>query len=90
MKRLVRLRADPSKIRIGVRRLPETSDWRVSVWSRALNVPIAVVEDKDPGNAVFRALRLAEKMCAGWVIKGLDRAMENVYRHPWLEEGDGS
>ncbi len=73
---LARFRADPAKVRVGVRRTEQ--GWYVRVISRSDGRQHSAV-DTGPRKALVRALRAAE--AAG--LPGIDLGMGWAYEHPW-------
>ena len=73
--RLVRLRADPSKISVSIKR--EYSDfWRATVCEINGGVRAAVSGAFSPEKAIEKVLRLASD------FDGIDLDLKNVYEHP--------
>jgi hypothetical protein len=75
---LTRLRADPMRVRVGVRRCGV--DWIVNIASRLERDahPVAEVIDPSPRKALVLALRMAEA-CR---LPGIDIDMSWAYEHP--------
>lgn len=69
----VRFRADPRKVRIGIRRLP--CGWRAEIAGR-----FVATHKLSPVRALVRALRLAQQ--SG--LEGIDLGMQWSYPHPWI------
>lgn len=82
---LARFRADPSHVRVGVRRLAPDS-WEVIVEPRAYPVPHAPVTGCGPvigsGRTAYRALARAIRAAWNAKIPGVDIYMEWAYPHP--------
>lgn len=87
MKKLVRFRADPEKVRVSIRRMG-WQGWRVTVELRRANPHFGkcVCIDKDLNAAMRCALQDASDMFKRFKVKGLDLDMQQAYEHPWLEE----
>jgi hypothetical protein len=77
--RLVRFRADPDKVRVGVR-ARGASGFTVSIASREFPSKCVEAFATSPRKALAKALRLADAA----QIPGLDLATGWAYRHPWL------
>jgi len=79
-----RFRADPSKVRVCVRRDPEDPRyWRVVVCN-FLKTPYYVGRARSPAVAVRRALRGAAEECD---MEGVDPDLQWTYDHPWGRDG---
>lgn len=78
MKRLVRLRADPTKVRVSIRYSPMYWDWIVTIASRCSDSTV-MTQHGNAERAVEEALALAD--AAG--IDGIDLECQWAYEHPW-------
>lgn len=74
---LVRLRADPKKIRVSIRRAGNL--WRVVVRS-LITDSMTSAGNQDPGVALRYALEAASRL--GDDFEGLDLDMQWAYEHP--------
>jgi hypothetical protein len=74
---LVRFRANPRRVRIGVRR--DGEGWYVRIYGGAL---VVTRWAKSPGKALVLALRAAE----GVDMPGIDLGMQWAYDHPQRPE----
>lgn len=72
----VRFRADPSRVRVSLRKIGNM--WRCYVQKRGAPNSTFISDDEDPHVAVMEALRDAEG-----TIKGIDLDMQWAYDHPW-------
>lgn len=77
MSELVRLRADPKRIRVSIRRQRD-GVWRVSVSPRTLSEYNIVAYDSNPATAAERALNYAAR------LDGIDLGMEWTYVRTWV------
>lgn len=73
---LVRLRADPEKVRVSIRRV-EPRWWRVTIASRC-GGGILSTGATEPREALARALRWANETR----MDGIDLDMQRAYKHP--------
>lgn len=78
MKKLARFRADPSRVRVAIRRSGET--WTVSVSERGAEEgdPVHRATARSPSVATLRALGSA--LACG--MQGIDLGMDWAYDHP--------
>lgn len=75
---LTRFRADPSKVRVSVRRV--LNGWSVQVSSRVSSSPLYTVADRaDASSALDAALDAADQLN----IPGIDIGMDRAYEHPF-------
>ena len=76
---IVRFRADPSRVRIGVRH-NQSGWWSVSITSRKERDahPRILVNNKSPRKALVIALHMAEERA----LPGVDMSMGSAYYHP--------
>lgn len=73
---LARFRADPWRVRVGVRRLDD-GRWRVTITPRGRGVEVCAIHPRLKA-ALWRALCRAE-----WQeVPGVDRSMGWAYQHP--------
>lgn len=78
--KLARFRADPNRVRVGIRR--EGDKWRATVGVRGLDSvgdEVSVTAVDRPEKVITAALRLARNHG----IKGIDLDMQWTYPHPW-------
>lgn len=78
---LTRFRADPSKVRVSIRKWGD--GWFARVCSKADPTCAATATSNDPKDAVDRALKLAERL-----VKGVDLDMGQTYLHPMRGQED--
>lgn len=84
---LARFRADPSKVRVSIRRMPN-GWWRATVEERdvgqnAIELPFTGMHKLSPVRAVVRALLAADRA----QLPGIDLGMGWAYEHPYGELG---
>jgi hypothetical protein len=75
--KLVRLRADPKKIRVSIRK--NKDKWQVTITCRSTGESIIANSSLSPEKAIMSALKSADKKN----YKGIDLLMEWAYKHPW-------
>lgn len=85
-KKLVRFRADLTKVRVSIMRAPSGDQWIVSVRSRSNPGCCAVRVRSDPKKALHAALQDAAVAFEEDKEKGLDLDMQWAYEHPFLEQ----
>lgn len=79
--RLVRFRADPRKVRVGVR--PQNNGvFQVTIGARDGSCRVFAFATS-PKKALVKALQRAERE----QLPGLDMSMGWAYEHPWLRGG---
>lgn len=81
---LARFRADPSKVRVCVRRDPEDPRYWRAVVCNFLKTPYYAGRARSPTLAVRRALRGAAEECD---MEGGDPDLQWTYDHPWGADG---
>lgn len=77
MRRLVRFRVDPTRLRVSMRRLPD-GEWEACVATRDDSALVAR-GGNTPRKALARALRAADEEG----LPGVDLHMQWAYEHPW-------
>lgn len=76
---LARFRADPALITVSIRRDSPDEMWCVTVTDRYGWMGSVSTRDKDPIQAVGRALQMAEAK----KFPGIDLELQWTYDHPW-------
>ena len=81
VKRLVRLRVDPRKARVRIRRM-DGGSWQATIYPLDGSTAAASGLARTPLQAVARALRIAEALR----VPGVDLSMGWAFEHPWPEQ----
>ena len=77
MKRLVRFRADPTKVRVAIR--VDGEEWLATVSPRSIPDAAWTARSKYPEQAILHALEKAKQ------LNGVDTHLDEVYDHPYPE-----